>query len=243
MIPDIHMGMEDEQACEVALAIRRAIKPSWAVQIGDALDLGALSSHPRKSFAEKYASIENENRKWREFARRLRGRKGLHLTWILGNHEHRLERFLLRNAPQLEKLVTIEQLAGDIADKLVPYVAGAGLKEYHKVGDMLFVHGWSHSRYATSKHLEHACGRSIAHGHTHRSAHVVVRDVIENRTIHGVCPGTLCQLQPIYRNSQPTTWTHGVTVMYEKRGHVTPFNITIESDGTAVLPSGKLVRA
>lgn len=241
-LPDIHFGMQSEVAVAAAIALAKHFKPDHIIQGGDALDLGALSSHPAKSFAEKVASVEAEENMFRAFVKKVRGRRKTPVTWILGNHEHRLERYLLSNAPQLKGMITIEKRLGDCVTDIVPYVKGPGLTEYLEVGDMLVVHGWTHCKAAAAKHLELTRGRSILFHHVHRAQYLVERDIFTGRNVYSVCPGTLSDTQPIYRHSQPTTWTHGcVLLQVDDSGHTTPFMIPISATGEIQLPSGKIL--
>jgi len=79
-----------------------------------------------------------------------------------------------------------------------------------KLGKCYFVHGISHAKHADAVHLQRF-GASVVFGHIHRSMGRVERTVTSGG--HGAwCPGTLAQLQPLYKHTQPSDWTHGYAV-------------------------------
>src|SRR5690606_24000904 len=81
-----------------------------------------------------------------------------------------------------------------------------------RLGKCFFTHGVSHSKHASAAHLERF-GASVVHGHVHRSMSVVSRTVTSD-ALGAWCPGTLAKLQPLYRHTTPTTWTHGYGVQF-----------------------------
>jgi hypothetical protein len=45
-------------------------------------------------------------------------------------------------------------------------------------------------------------------GHTHRADYFPTR-LVGTGLVAAWCPGCLCELQPRYQHSDPTSWTHG----------------------------------
>ncbi len=79
-------------------------------------------------------------------------------------------------------------------------------------GKCHFVHGISHSKHAAATHLARF-GASVVFGHIHRSQSVVERSVTSNG--YGAwCPGTLAKLQPLYKHTEPSSWSHGYGVQF-----------------------------
>src|SRR5678816_568017 len=76
-----------------------------------------------------------------------------------------------------------------------------------KLGRCFFVHGISASKHAAATHLARF-GTNVVFGHIHRSQSVVERSVTSDG-FGAWCPGTLAKLQPLYKHTEPSSWSHG----------------------------------
>jgi hypothetical protein len=95
-----------------------------------------------------------------------------------------------------------------------------------RLGKCFFAHGISHSKHAAAVHLERF-GASVVFGHIHRSQSVIERTVTSSG-FGAWCPGTLCKLQPLYKHTTPTSWSHGYAVQFvAKSGRFLHVNVPI----------------
>jgi hypothetical protein len=96
-----------------------------------------------------------------------------------------------------------------------------------RLGKCFFTHGISHSQHAAAQHLRRF-GANVVFGHVHRSQAIVERTVTSDG-FGAWCPGTLAKLQPLYRHTAPTSWSHGYAVQFVNRrtGTFLHFNVPI----------------
>ena len=80
-------------------------------------------------------------------------------------------------------------------------------------GKCYFFHGFNTSKAATAKTLEQIAGNCVF-AHTHRAQSDVQRK-IGSGVIGAWNPGCLCELQPLWQHTHPTTWTHGFGIQVQ----------------------------
>jgi hypothetical protein len=232
------------------LAAHSLLQPARTVILGDWLDCGAWSSHPKQSVEDRAEAYhEDEIQPCRRLLSRLEEHTG-ELVYIAGNHEHRVERKILELGDLgagIASLVDPGRLLGEGRKpgwRYVPYTrkAGTPLPHYRIAEDLIAVHGWSFARHAAAKHLEIARGYSVVHGHTHRMQSFTERDPIEERTVRAWSPGCLAQLQPPYMSHQPANSVHGFSLVYCSNDRKSWTEYTVEiRDGVCHLPGGQKV--
>ncbi len=81
-----------------------------------------------------------------------------------------------------------------------------------KLGQCFFVHGISASKHAAATHLARF-GANVVFGHIHRSQSVIERSVTSDG-FGAWCPGTLAKLQPLYKHTEPSSWSHGYAIQF-----------------------------
>src|SRR5712664_582989 len=97
---DFHIPFHDERALLLFKLFLRRERPDWVILNGDLQDCWEISNYdltPRagKEFKEE---IEKGKRILRAFRRRL---PRVRITWIEGNHEFRLRKYLIQKAREL----------------------------------------------------------------------------------------------------------------------------------------------
>lgn len=168
-------------------------QPDVIVQIGDWADVSSINSHGSK--------LEREGSRWKrdaevtreslaEFMRPIlrRKRKLPRRLITLGNHEHRINRWVGEN-PTFEHDISIKDLGfEDTGFEVFPYgqyVSIAGFNFVHcimgKTGRPAALNGMSNG-YRKQ-------GVSVVHGHTHTKEHF--HEYHRGRRIHGIDLGCL----------------------------------------------------
>lgn len=231
-LPDIQAPFHDERALDVALQIVTAVGPDVVVMHGDNLDLPELSrfrKHP--SFA---SSTQRAIDRMTLFCAELRAAApAAEIVWIQGNHEARIEHYILDNAaaaygisrgqlpdedPQRPVLAVPELCRLD--ESGVTYLGGYPANDYWFQPNVRVVHGTYTGKSAPDRYL--AEGTSVIWGHTH-SQHFSHRTLADGRRIYALSPGCLCSVDgevpgvmtgydfggPIRR---PVNWDQGVLV-------------------------------
>lgn len=95
-----------------------------------------------------------------------------------------------------------------------------------KLGKVFFTHELGGGKNAASAAVSRTAGNVVfAHTHQESSASLVLPAV---GLVKAWNPGCLCQRQPLWRNSNPTNWSHGYAVQFiAKSGEFLHLNIPI----------------
>lgn len=257
ILPDIHFGQQDDEALECVYRASRYLKPTNYLQLGDALDCGAVSSHPGVSPDETAHTVLEEASAYNKYLDRLVGKNETPFTQMMGNHEWRVSRWAASKGgalgPDVVKLLDVGRLLRCRVDvngepherrknfTIVPY-AQKDLQCCYKITkDLIAVHGWGFAANAATVHMRQAAGRSIVFGHTHRMQDISSRDPITGRSIHAWTPGCLSKLTPLWQAGSPNEWLHGFSIVYVGTKSWTHYTVKIDR-GYCVLPCGKEIK-
>lgn len=244
IIPDSHGEHISIPARDAFLADLKVLDPHEIVMLGDHLDAGGtFNSHQRNYTAEYVESYEADVAAANEFLDLIqRNAPRAQIHFCEGNHEAHVERWAARNFQShrdaemfLDKMGPAAAL--DLKRRGIAYYRrsvfyqGLAIPGCIQLGKCFFVHGISHAKHADSVHLQRF-GASVVFGHIHRSMGRVERTVTSGG--HGAwCPGTLAKLQPLYKHTAPSDWSHGYAVQdVLKSGHFHHTNVPIFGDRT-----------
>lgn len=241
IIPDSHGSMIDQQAANAFLSDLESIEEvREVVWLGDHIDCGGwLAAHHVEHYVAQTAytfaqDLEAANQFIDEVMKRTPKAKHHYLE---GNHERRISAWAVsqsqRSAMDANWLMARVGVAASL------HLAQRGFAHYEqgvyygcsvpstiKLGKCHFFHGDSISTHAASATLKQFAG-NVVFGHTHRAEHRVERFVQSDVTM-AACPGSLCQLQPLWRHTSPTKWSHGYGVQNcNSRGEFGHMNISI----------------
>lgn len=245
VIPDSHGSHIDWPAANAMLADAKVIDPHEIVLLGDHLDAGGtFSTHQRSYTNEMTESYEEDCEQANLFLDRLQQAcpRAKDIHYIEGNHEAHIERWASRNYQSHRDAVAFLEREGPagrlrLRDRGIAYYRrsvfyqGLAIPGCIKLDKCFFVHGISHAKHADSIHLQRF-GASVVFGHIHRSMGRVERTVTSGG--HGAwCPGTLAKLQPLYKHTQPSDWSHGYAVQEVlNSGHFEHTNVPVFGDRT-----------
>lgn len=247
IMPDSHGKHIDLRARAAFLGDLKVLAPNYMVRVGDHLDCaGTFSTHQRSYTNEMAESYEDDVGATNSFFDDThRAAPGLEEDdYLEGNHEQHVERWASRTFQNQKDAVALLEAYGP---EKVLHLKKRGIRYYKRSehyqgisipgtirrGKCFFVHGISHSKHATYVHLTRF-GANVVHGHTHRSQSAVERTVITNG-IGAWCPGTLAKLQPLYKHTEPTSWSHGYGVQFiNPSGRFIHINVPI-IDGKSML--------
>lgn len=165
IVPDTHVPYHSKQAFGELQRFARKYKPHGLVLLGDFADCYAVSSHDRDP--SRASLIRHELEEVRDALDSLTAACGPALRtrhYVMGNHEHRLHRYLCSKAPALHGLVSFESALNLKWEgwQVTPY--GRLLK----VGKMHFTHDMGKAGSGAARHAMHALQGNIVIGHTHR---------------------------------------------------------------------------
>ncbi len=161
---DVHAPYHSEEALSCFLDVAARWNPHELVCLGDFGDLASVSRFvvdPRQTLP-----LDEEIEGIRAALKRTTAavRKGCKKTFLTGNHDARIDRYILERAPQLAGFVDVGDLYG--LDKLgwgvLPY------KRSYKVGKLLLSHDFGRAGVNAARQSVHDVGHSVGFGHTHR---------------------------------------------------------------------------
>lgn len=207
ILSDVHIPYHDEVAVAAALAHGKKKKPDVIILNGDIGDFYGVSRHdkdPRRSLADELDAI-------RQFLFHLRKQfPNTRILYKIGNHEARMEMFLVKNAPvllgvsdfELPVLLKFDELNIELVPSLTLIRLG-NLPIYH--GHEL-PQGMS-SPVNPARGIWMRVQESLICGHWHRTSEHTESTGLNKKLSSCWSTGCLCDLSPDY--AIVNRWNHG----------------------------------
>ena len=239
---DCHFCKHNPPAISALLSDIKSFRPSEVIIGGDLIDCGGfLAAHHTLGYIDETGrSYEEDLMATSDFLNKLtEAAPNAAVHYIEGNHEARVERWcidtcvgskrdaeamLRRNAPRY--LLDLEKRGITYYPRSVAH--SCHVPGWVRMGKVFFVHEISSAKNAASQAIRES-GANVVYFHTHRADFSPL-----NTPGHGLvaawCPGCLCELQPLWRHTRPTQWTHGYAIQFvSKSGHFQHINVSIEN--------------
>jgi predicted phosphodiesterase len=161
-IPDCHIPNHDEKAWGLLLRVGLALKPKHIVILGDFADGETLSAHPATKPGEQDFSVELEAVK--KCLDQLDSLGAENKIYVSGNHEFRLDRYLMEHAPALFRCIAWQNVLGlfERGWAWIPY------RKSTKIGKLHLTHDTGSAGVNAHRMSAKAFGGSAIIGHTHR---------------------------------------------------------------------------
>ena len=214
VISDIHFPEHDRAVWATILELLKDVKPQEIVLLGDFLEMASVSQHG----GAELEKLTEDFDAGKQALRQLREVVGLdcRITYLEGNHESRLTRFLMSKAPSLRDSLSY-QVGLDLARLDVEWVPEH--KQPITRGDLDLTHGHQDLRERPSKFhsgkMAEVYGRperTVLYGHTHKPQ-VFTRPTVGG---HATAIGLGCArtLAPGWLHGAQAGWVHQVAVVY-----------------------------
>lgn len=201
---DFHIPFQDDKAVAAFIKYIKENTPDYIVLNGDILDMFMLSRFTKGEGRNPYEEINI----CREILAAIReAAPNAIIYYVIGNHETRLEKYVLTKAPELASLVEDVFNIIKVQDFNIIGCSSLVVNDNFK-----FKHGTllgNKSGLSAIKELENAY-MSGASGHTHRLAKFIARKA--GRKFIWLETGCLCSLNPEYM-IEPN-WQQGFAVFY-----------------------------
>ena len=205
---DIHFPFQDDSAVNAFLYYCRINKPTHIILAGDVIDCYKLSRFTKGEGRNPYEEIKI----CRKFLEQLRKEnEAAKIYYIIGNHETRLQTYVLSKAPELACL--IEDIFSIIK---VEDFKIRGCSELLINNDFVVTHGkllGNKAGLSAIKEIEKHY-MSGASGHCHKISHFITRKA--GRKFEWFETGCLCDLNPEY--TQDPDWTQGFVILNYHKG-------------------------
>ncbi len=221
VVPDVHFPYIDYQAIEGMINRVKKIRFDRIIFIGDFFDFQQVSHYDKKP-DQKYdlqTDIDEGMQLFDYILEGIKKRREHDVFFIRGNHEERLEKFLIRHADALMDLrgLKIPTLLG-LDRRKVKYV-----EDMIKLDNVLFMHGDKvriKAGYTAHANIDKA-GVNVCVGHTHRLA--LVWRTFYYETLFSIEAGSLCSNRMPYLKSIPD-WQLGFAMILENEPMVIDLN-------------------
>lgn len=230
ILSDQQAGYHNKRLHQLVLAALKVMKPSRIVLPGDLIDFPAVGSYADGSVKESVQESINSGYGVVKDYRDAAGRDCI-IEYIPGNHEHRLTKYLLKNAPALYGVKGIGQefpamsVPGllRLEELNIRWVGGLDPNEYPMAHVQLayglqVYHGWiarKHGGMSALASIENK-GQSLIVGHTHRLAHLVKTTHHQFGPIyqHAIEAGTLCDASNGLDWTVDPNWQNGFVIIH-----------------------------
>jgi predicted phosphodiesterase len=230
---DLHGAKMDRKAAEAFLSDVKRLQPQEIYLLGDMVDCGGfLAQHHTLGYvAEMAYSYDDDILAANRFLDALQAAAPEALIeYVEGNHENRIERWAVTQALAGGSSKDAEGLRRRNAPEFLLKLAERGIKYYRMsvCYDGLAVQGflrrgkcfYTHGSFVTAKHatakIQAKISGNVVYGNTHREQAERVRRV-SSGFVGAWNPGCLCVLQPLWRNTDPSDWSHGYAIQFVAR--------------------------
>jgi len=219
LMPDLHSPYEDKDAFACFLRVCVGWQPDTCVCLGDFADFYKVSSYnidPRRKLSFRDEIYGAREARWRlDGALKAGGCKDK--RFLQGNHEVRLESYLVKGAPAVVELLDEENVnwhgllkLKDNGWKTKPY------KESIQIGHLRMTHDVGRAGVNAARQSLLDVGENIAFGHTHR-IQVVYQGTVTGRKLVGATLGWLGDPEAIdyrHRDQIRRDSIHGFGAVY-----------------------------
>ncbi len=215
VLSDLHMPFHDKAALETALAYGDTYQPDTIVLLGDTIDFYKISRWVKNPVKK---TVVNEMKEVRSFLTDLRLRfPEAHIIYYKGNHEDRLDTYLMSQAGELYEL--LEDL---LENKLTLHELKIEYKtEPFRIGKLWYMHGHEkpggsyNPEYVTNVMFRYVLDNFIV-GHFHRNQTKFYKR-IDHTSYKGMAVGYLAgEMDYALINA----WNHGfATIDYASDGN------------------------
>lgn len=201
IISDIHIPFQDDKAISEWFRHLTKNKINKVIINGDLIDCYDLSSFDK--VPKKGKSFYEEIEETKQFLFELRKRFHGQVIYLEGNHSFRLRKYLMKIAPELYDMVSLDlQTLLELDGFKIDWVPAA---ETTKFTDNFIEHDGflighfsvvsQKSGYTATKLIE-KYGNNIIQGHVHRLG--MVYKTMPGKTLIGIEGGCLCDTNPVY---------------------------------------------
>lgn len=225
IIPDTHGCFVDDKALSAMLSDIEQLNPKEVVLLGDHLDCGGfLAQHHTLGYvAQAEYTFESDVDAANDMLDKVQSRcPKSTIHYLEGNHEARISAWCvtqaLRNATDAAMLLrtfgteTVLHLEKRKINfyKQGQFYDGCRIPSTIKLGKCYFTHGSRVGRNCTDMMLRDY-GACVVFGHVHKIQSSSSRTV-DGGEIGAWTPGCMCRLQPLWRHTAITDWSHGYGV-------------------------------
>jgi len=264
IVPDIHSYVRDIGAYELCMEAMKVLNDTYnvtkVVQLGDLMECGELSRHPPSHLQETIPSYMDEV-KWAIddfWARSMSACPNAKQIALLGNHEHRVNNWLLEKlgsskiSQDVFNDLSPTNLYKQMGIQVIPYgnedAIDGTLNLFSPKGSnipsLVCVHGWSFAVNCAKAHLDKMMGAtSVIFGHTHRIQSYIRRNPMTNANVGAWNIGALAKTNMFYQKGIPCDHALAFAVVFTYGDSFEVVTLPILGNTTkhVILPNGAVL--
>lgn len=220
VLPDLQVPYHDVRSLKAVESYMAAHKWDGYLNLGDFLDLDALSRFNEGKPGIKSADVAASFAAGREIllrhARIIRG-KNLDARMVLlqGNHDYRAVSYA-EKFPKLKEQLDVPTNLG-LAELDIEWVKSWEDGKLFKLGNAYFLHGNYINKYHAAKMVDQY-GVCVYYGHTHDVMSFPKMTKGNGQTLEAGSLGCLCRYDQAYMQGKPHNWQQAVTTFYLRPG-------------------------
>jgi len=207
VLPDVHLTDQVPKVYSVVKKFVKDFQPHETILLGDFMDVSALSAWDfdkrqnmeGRRFKKEISCADREIKFLEKHSKKI--------TYICGNHEYRVDRYLEKN-PEMQGLIEIPILLS-LKNRSINWVT---VDEIYSKGHLNFIHGWYVTKYHAAKHLD-VIGDCVVYGHTHLPQNYS-KNLALHKEIMAYGLGCLCDKAPEYMHGRFANWINNFAVVY-----------------------------
>ena len=247
---DLHGSLMHKPSIASLLGDIAAMDPDEIYLNGDIVECGGfLAQHHTLGYvAQTEYTYEDDIAQGNHFLDQLRAAAPhAKIEYLEGNHEKRVETWCVDQAVSNSR--DAEFLRRNNAPEFLLGLASRGISYYRmskmydgltvpgtiKRGKVYITHGFSTAKDAVGATLARIAG-NVVFGHTHRHQSTLSH-LTAVGTVGSWNPGCLCEMQPLYLHTNPSSWTRGYSIQFvRKSGDFLHCNIPIINGESLLVP-------
>lgn len=207
ILPDVH---GTEKSPTDYLPVRRFIKnfkPDEIILLGDFMDVASLSAWDMDKKRLMEGRRYKKEVEWANKELDYLQANSKKVTYIEGNHEDRVNRYLDKN-PEMEGMMEVQDQL-DIKNRGIKWVK---MNDLYKRGDMHFTHGMYTNIHNARKHLQ-TLGCNVCYGHQH-GTQTSMQNMAMQKPHMAYAIGTLGDKAPDFMKNRPSSWINQFAIFY-----------------------------
>ena len=205
LIPDTHVPYHNVEAVKLVMKVMKSLSPDILVILGDFADFYQVSDHLKHP--SRWESFDSEVQACKKLLRQMESYVEGRKIYIMGNHEYRLERYLAKNAPDLNPYVSVNQLfeLQEHGWEVVNY------KEDIQIGPLWLTHDVGESGIHSTRKAGHSYQDNVVIGHNHRLDYHVAGNAkgIPHVASSFGWLGDVAMIDYMHKLKARTNWVHG----------------------------------
>ena len=212
LMPDIHHPHCDRRTMDVLNEFIFDYDPDELVYMGDQVSLDCISfwnrNKPLLKEGQRLMKDFNDFDKDILQVHENLTRKDIRRTFMIGNHEYRIDTYVERN-PELEDFIDIVRHLElhDRGYNVVPF------NRVHKVGKLNVIHGYYWNMLHAKKTVDEFQG-NVVYAHVHNPQMYTKISPVDETGYHmATSLPCLCNIKPDYKKNAPNHWVNGFGIV------------------------------